>query len=397
MEERSVGSLRILAVVFPFCGVTACINGYYYGLKKAGVPASTQLLEQLVRVLIVYLFAMYAGKGDFTVTCELAVFGVVIGEVASSVYNLLSLVCTKSPKDMIPFEPDPNAQRLSTRVITRDIVHLSTPLSANRLFISILHSIEAVLIPNMLRKSGLSTSEALSIFGVLNGMTMPFIMFPTAVTNALAVLLLPTISEAQATNNNKLIGKTTTISVKYSLMIGILSTGIFVAFGNHLGNLIFHNQDAGTYLVIIAWLCPFIYLTTTFGSIINGLGKAHITFLNSVIGTCFKILLIVFMIPKYGITGYLIALLISQLLITSLDGYAVIKNTHFPFHAVNSIVKPGIIITLSSLFMKKTYEYIAKMTQFNEVIILLTFCFILCVIYLILLFITHGISKKDFK
>lgn len=397
LEARSTESLRILAFAFPFCGITACINGYYYGLKKAGVPALTQLVEQMIRVAAVYAMAAYLGNGDMKVTCENAVFGLVIGELASCIYNISSMFLTKSPAEMILLGPDLNAKPNQNRVILKDLLALSVPLSANRLLLSILHSIEAIMIPTMLRRYGLSSQEALSAFGVLNGMSIPFIMFPTALTNALAVLLLPTISEAQAIGNDKLIGRTTAISIKYSLIIGIISTGLFIIFGRDLGYAVFHNKDAGAYLVILAWLCPFLYLTTTLSSIINGLGKATITFVNSVIGTLCKILLIVLLIPIKGITGYLIALLIGQLIVTALDTIAVIRYVRFDLDSVNSIVKPGIVVAFTGYLVKVSYDYIKKMTHFNEIIFLLTSCMILCAICLILLIITGSISKKDLR
>ncbi len=397
MEDRSIISLRILAVVFPFCGVTACINGYYYGLKKAGVPASTQLLEQIVRVVVVYIIAMYAGGGVAKVTLQLAVFGLVIGEVASSIYNLVSLWVSKSPSEMLLFGADPEAKPDSRTQIIRNLMSLSVPISMNRLLLSILHSVEAILIPAMLRRFGLTTEEALATFGILNGMSIPFIMFPTALTNALAVLILPTISEAQATQNDHLIGKTTAIAIKYSVIIGILSTGLFIIFGNDLGSTIFHNEQAGNYLMILAWLCPFIYLTTTLGSVINGLGKAHVTFANSIVSSLCKIILVALLIPHYGIKGYLIALLIGQFIITGLDTYAVIRNVHFSIRMDDTIVKPGLIIALAGFLLKESYEYIKKMTHINEVLLLLGSCFLLCVICLGLLLITKSVSRKDFR
>lgn len=397
LEVRSTSSLRILAIVFPFCGVTSCINGYYYGLKKAGVPASTQLVEQLIRVAIVYIIAIKAGNQDVTVTCELAVFGIIVGEIASSLYNLLSLFITKSPSELLLMGPDPNARSTNRRTLIKNLLQLSVPLSANRLLISILHSIEAVLIPTMLRRAGLSTQEALVSFGILNGMSIPFILFPTALINALAVLLLPTVSEAQAVNNERLIGKTTSISIKYSLIIGIISTGIFIIFGKDLGNAIFHNEAAGDYLLVLAWLCPFIYLTTTLSSVINGLGKAHITFINSIIGSVCKILLIIFLIPLHGISGYLIALLIGQLVVTALDTFAVLRNVRLDLHLGDAIVKPGIVVALSGFLLKESYEYIKKMTHINEVVMILIFCLLLCVICIGLLLTLHSISRKDFK
>ncbi len=397
LEERCASSLKILAVAFPFCGVTACINGYYYGLKKAGVPAATQLLEQVVRVIAVYFIALYFGNGELKVTCEMAVIGLVAGEIASCLYNSAALFHEKSPSRQLIVDMDPNAKESRPKLIIKNLLVLSVPLSANRLLLSILHSIEAVLIPSMLRRSGLSSQDSLVVYGVLNGMSIPFIMFPTALINALAVLLLPTISEAQAINNDKLIGKTTAISIKYSLIVGIVSTGIFVAFGRDLGISVFHNESAGEYLMILAWLCPFFYLTTTLGSVINGLGKAHVTFINSIIASLLKILFIVILIPYRGINGYLISLLIGQLIVTGLDTLAVIRNVHFSLDNINSILKPGLITLLGCIIIREGYQYTKKMTHINEVVYLLGFCFLLCVICTILLVITGAVSKKDFK
>ena len=393
MEPSSASSLRILAYAFPFCGITSCINGYYYGLKKAGVPATTQLIEQIARVITVYIFAGIIGNGDAKVTCELAVFGIVIGEIASNLYNIISLLCTSASREVKKLSKANGFTETRKRKLAKILLKLSLPLTGNRLLINILHSVEAIIIPSMLKKHGLSNSEALSIYGTLTGMTLPFIMFPSAITNSLSVLLLPTISEAQASKNYDTIRKTSDLSIKYSILIGILSMGVFLTFGKELGNVIFKNELAGDLLMTLAWMCPFLYITTTLSSIINGLGKAHLTFANSIIGHATGILLILWLVPRDGIRGYLISLLISQLLITCFDGLIVIKNIRPSFHSVNWILKPGIIITGSSYLIFRIYEYIAP----TGILMLLAFCALLCVLYLILLSITKVISIKDFK
>lgn len=395
-EPACASSLKILAYAYPFCGATACINGYYYGLKKAGVPATTQLIEQIVRVIFVYMIASYAGKGNLMVTSELAVLGVVVGEIASHLYNISSLYFTRTPREL--FKLSKTTQALPPEIkgnITSQLLKMCLPLTGNRLLISILHSAEAILIPNMLKKFGLSSTDALSIYGILNGMAIPFIMFPSAVTNSLSVLLMPTISEAQSVRNEEMIKRTTAISIKYSMLIGILSAGIFIYFGKELGNLVFHNELAGSLLMTLAWLCPFLYITTTLSSIINGLGLAHLTFMNSVIGLSVRILLILYLIPAQGMKGYLISLLISQLVITCFDGFIVIQKIKPPFEASDIILKPGLIVTLSGYIIYRIYMYISPM--FNELIIMLGCIGLVCAVYIILLGITKAVSLKDFK
>lgn len=400
LEPRCVSSLKVLSYVFPFCGITACINGYYYGLKKAVVPATTQLLEQIVRVLSVYLIAGYLGKGDGLVTCELAVFGIVLGEIMSNIYNILSMTFTNKISNIRKFikcKKKHQVNKISNFVISRNLLKLSVPLTANRLLISILNSFEAILIPSMLQKYGMTNEAALSTFGILTGMAMPFIMFPSTITNSFAVMLLPTVSEAQAQNNNYMIKKTTIISIKYSIIIGILSTCVFIIFGKPMGILIFNNSTAGEYLRVLAWLCPFLYLTTTLGSIINGLGKTHITFFNSIAGLSIQILFVIYIIPLYGIKGYLIGTLISHLTITFLDCFAIYKNVSLEINATNWILKPGLTAAFLGFLFMHSYKLFSKELTANPLLLLLIFCFLFCISYIIILFITKTISIEEFK
>lgn len=399
LEPACKSSLKVLSYVFPFCGITSCINGYYYGLKKAAVPATTQLLEQIIRVLSVYVIAVYIGGDNMAVTCELAVLGVVLGEIASNIYNIGSLFITKPSLPMLITQNHNGIHSTSIMngqsTIVRKLAKLSIPLTGNRLIISLLHSFETILIPSMLQKSGLSNTEALSIYGILTGMSIPFIMFPSTITNSLSVLLLPTVSEAQSVGNTHMITKTTSTTVKYSLLIGLLSTAIFLIFGKSLGVIVFHNQASGTFLMTLAWLCPFLYLSTTLGSIINGMGKTHLTFFNTVIGLALRILFIIYLVPSKGIVGYLIGLLISQLAITLLDYLVVSGSVSFHFNALDWIVKPSLVLVTLGFIVMKVYEYFIKSITLSPLILLFLACITLSVCYAISLFLLKVIAFKD--
>ena len=395
-EPSCANSLRILAFTFPFCGVTSCINGFYYGIKETTVPASTQLIEQITRVAFVMAFAMYIGGGDNMITCETAVLGLVAGEVSSNLFNVISMkLRTKKNKGNCintPREPH----------IFREMMKLAVPLTSNRLLLSVLNSVESVLIPIMLRKAGYSASEALSIFGVLTGMAIPFIMFPSAIPNSFAVLLLPTISEAQAKGNEKLIGKTTAIAIKYCLMIGLLSTGVFIVFGMALGEKIYGSTLAGQFIVTLSWLCPFLYMTTTLGSIINGLGKAYITFINSVVGVSIRILCVIFVVPVYGIKGYLVGTLISQLIISTLDIVAVVRTIKFEPNLVDWLVKPGIIIvglgyTFYEVYTRLICRFSSVMSNVLDIGILLSCAAVFCFLYIVILRMANLFNMKEFR
>ena len=66
-------------------------------------------------------------------------------------------------------------------------------------------------------------------------------------------------------------------------------------------------------------ICPCLYLSGTLGGILNGLGAVNQTLLLNVIGLGVRLLFVFFLIPVYGIMGYLWGLIVSELLVTILS------------------------------------------------------------------------------
>ena len=64
---------------------------------------------------------------------------------------------------------------------------------------------------------------------------------------------------------------------------------------------------------------PALYLSTTLTSILNGLGNTTLSFIQNTIGLVIRILFVLFVIPIYGIQGYLWGLLVSELAISGLS------------------------------------------------------------------------------
>lgn len=334
-EERCILLLQIMALSLPVAAIHSSINGYYYGVQKASVPALSQLAEQLVRVFSVYLFVMIALEKNLPVTPALAVYGMLLGEAASVLYCLIALSLQTSAPAVASKTPVPSFSLQMKRILL-----LAIPLSANRLCLNLFQSVEAVCIPSSLRSFGLATDEALEVFGILSGMAMPFILFPSALTNSVAVMLMPTIAQAQAAHAAEQVKQISGLAVRYSLVIGILFSGIFLLYGNEMGVLVFNNQTAGLYISILAWLCPFLYISTTAGSILHGLEKTGLTFFHNILTLTIRIVFVFIAVPQYGILGYLAGLLVSQLLLAGMHMYSTERLTHFSFSAQSFILEP---------------------------------------------------------
>ena len=345
LEPRCAPYLPVMAVSVPFAALHACINGYYYGMQKARVPAFSQVAEQVIRMGAVFLIASIWLESGRQITVSLAVYGHLIGEMASAVFTVFCLgffpPCKDGDSRRAPAIP------LSFGATAAPLMALALPLMGNRLILNVLGSAEAIWIPNRLMSSELTNSEALSVYGVLTSMALPFILFPSAITNSMAVLLLPTVAEAQADGNEARISSMISMSLRYSCYMGVLCIGIFTIFGNQLGVSVFHDQNAGTYITILSWLCPFMYLATTMGSILNGLGRTSSTFFQNVFAMVIRLAFVLFAIPRYGILGYLWGMLVSELALALMSFLAVKRLVPFCWDTVNMIVKPVLLLLIS--------------------------------------------------
>lgn len=299
-EPRCANLLLVIAYSLPCAGIHACINGYYYGRKKTLVPAATQLLEQSVRVISVYVIFLICREQGAAFTPIFAVWGIVCGEFASM---LAALTCIRFRR-----------HNGSLMKAGRELLRFALPLTTSHVIYHIFVSVEALLIPLQLKAFGYASEEALSVFGILNGMAMPMILFPSVIVNSVSVLLMPTISEAYANHDYRLIRQATKKTVTCCLLLGFACTFAFLLSGRFIGQYIFQNTLAGNFILILSWICPFLYLSTTLSSILHGLGRAVSGFFISLSGCCIRILFIFCFIPVYGIRSYLYGLLASELL-----------------------------------------------------------------------------------
>lgn len=302
-EPRCAPLLQILAFTVPFGAIHSCINGYFYGLKKTFVPAASQLLEQLARVLSVWLFFQISMEKYHAISLNLVAWGMVAGEVAAVLFSVSFLRHKKS-----------QGRRFHA---LKQIFLMSLPLSANRVLVNILQSMEAVMLPGQLRLYGYSTSEALSVYGTLTGMALPMVLFPSVLTNSVSVMLLPVIAEAQEKKEHRYIINAVKKTCFYSLSLGFLCTLLFLVFGKWMGEFLFSNSLAGNFIVTLGWICPFLYLSTTLHSILNGLGKTTHTFFLNILGLGIRIAFVLFAIPLTGIKGYLWGALLSQIVMAA--------------------------------------------------------------------------------
>ena len=224
-------------------------------------------------------------------------------------------------------------------------------------------------------------SDALSLYGVFTGMAFPFVLFPTALTGSLSVMLLPHIARAQSEQAYDSISTSASVSIRCSLILGILFSGLFLHYGTAIGTTLFRNETAGILLKILAWLCPFLYVSGTMASILNGLGYTKITFLHNLAGLTLRFTCVLLIVPFLGIRGYLYGLLAGELLLTVCHlRFLCRKGLLFSFSFFQEIFRPVFCVLISSGIIKRSRNaflfFCASAPRFPDRI-RVSFCFLL--------------------
>lgn len=309
-EPRTASMLRIVALSFPLSTLHACINGYFYGRKKAMVPALCQIIEQISRVASVYLCSLSFLNREQNVPLSITVLGLVIGEFISTIIAGMFFLYTAKSSSPDIFKP-------TLPVTYGRFMFMVLPLIANRVTINALQSLETISLPASLKQYGYDHATALSVYGVLTGMAFPLIFFPNAVTGSIAVLLLPLISQENARGNIKEVRKLTIKTIQYCSLLGFLCMGIFLFGGKFLGTLLFQSKLAGIFISGLSYICPFIYLNSTLSAILQGMGKVITLFVVNVLSLLLRLFFIYYFVPSLGIQGYLWGLLAGQIFTTT--------------------------------------------------------------------------------
>ena len=314
--DRAAALIRLMAFAIPFGSFHACVDGYYFGMQKTGIPAIRQLLEQGIRFLLLFLLCQNFFPLNHEVSPLTAVFILVAEEAFAALFSFTALFFHSIFPYLQKKTGDP-VRSSSMVFLTDDIREIgkeALPLSGNRFIMCILQSCEASLLPVTLQLSGYGSGKALSIYGILSGMALPMVLFPTAITSSLSTMLLPSVSAARASQSASRVRKLIRKSCRSCLAVGILFSLFFLFFGRTATAILFQNALAGFYVQSFAFICPLLYLNPVLFSILNGLGQSSSVFFYNLSGLILRLLAVLLAVPRFGITGYFCGLFLSKLL-----------------------------------------------------------------------------------
>lgn len=336
-DDRCILSLRVMALDLPFLSLSSCLSGYFYAKRKAIFHAGTQIVEQLSLVVILMMIIE-------TLTPLGLEYGCLSVVIASSAAEILSCGCSFL---FYRFTDKGPADRAKGDHSLRKVLKIALPVAGSSYLRTSLVVLENLIIPYKLIEFGQTRELSLSQFGMIKGMVIPILFFPSALIYSFSRLLVPEIAEAKALGKQDEVMRSVGRIVQFTLLLSILVAGVFLFFSSRLAMAIYHSEQAGALIRILAPLIPLMYLDNIVDAILKGLGQQNHSLMINIFDSIIRIFLIYLLIPRYGLLGFLAVLYCSNILNPMLSILRLISVTGLEVSVAKWIASP-ILAAVSS-------------------------------------------------
>ena len=269
-NDTVVDLIVIMSPALIFSAVYAIFRGALWGQNMFFWVSFTEFLEQVIRMLLALLVCgrilniiecTKAVAFTFTLTCLISSIIVII------VYFIKGGKLTFKKGEY------------------KNIIKSATPITGVRLASSFVQPLTALLIPFLLCLIGFTNSEAVSVYGVIMGMTFPLLFAPLSIVGSLSMVLIPKISILNADKKYDTIADNINQSIRFALFLAVLIIPLYLSCGNLIGVVLYDNIQAGIYLQLSAVCILPLVLNNITSSVLNALNLEVKSFINYIIGT----------------------------------------------------------------------------------------------------------------
>ena len=384
-DLRTLPALKILPFSLPFMAVSSCIRGYFIARRKATPTAIAQICEQAIRIiLVIILVKAFINKG-IAACCGAVIAGDVISEFSGVIIHGISFVKDSKSLNFL------NGRSRPPYKIIKKIMDIALPITSGRYLNSLLRTAENILVPKNLAKYPHSSASALSEFGMIKGMALPILFFPSAILNSVSTLLIPEMSEAVAKKQKSLVRNGTKKILKLTMLISFIFAAIFWVAGDKIGFLIYKDHSVGFLLKALSPIVPLMYLDSISDGILKGLDQQRYTFFTAISDSTIRILLVCTTLQLSGLRGFIIIMYFSNLFTCLLNVRRLLKISGAKFKFLYEIILP-LISAITVTLLASTLLNLFSIQSVLVYIILI--CGISLPFYMLLLFL-FGITKLD--
>lgn len=341
-DVRSIRSLKTLSVSMPFVSVSMALNGYFTSARKLVRYTAVQLAEQILKIIITVFELKKVLNEGIEASCAAVTLGIVIAQIFSVLcsYILYRIVVCKpveleKPKDIIS-----------------SLLHISVPDAVGAEMRSILMTVEHLLIPVGFRKSGSNPQESLATYGVIHGMSLPLVLYPSALLSSLAGLLVPEISSHYISGNKSRIEYMIARVMHLTLIFSIGTAGTMYFNAEKLSLSVYSNSEAAFYIRILSPLIPVMYTDMSVDGMLKGLDQQVSYMRYNIIDSALCVILVYFLVPILSVKGYITVVFTSETVNFFLSFRRLTKVADVKIECCRDIVIPMLCVISANIFKK---------------------------------------------
>lgn len=330
-DSRVYYTFICMTPIILFVGVGSVIRGYFQGKQNMIPTALSQVVETLIRIVTVLSLAYVMLPYGIEYAAAGAMTGVMIGEIGALLVLYFQYRSDRKKKPDPPISKIGSSPAVGRWTNLKQLLKLAMPITGSKLVGSLSYFLESIVIIRSLAIAGIATSLATSQYGALQGMIVPILLLPSALTYSLSVSLVPSLSEAAARGDMKTIHMRLHQSLKLALVTGAPFAMIMLVLAEPLCHYLYGQSQVASMLKIMAPVAMFIYFQAPLQATLQALDRPGSALINTLIGSAAKLILIYLLAtkPQFGILGAIMAININIMLVTALHWHSVVKLLQF--------------------------------------------------------------------
>lgn len=276
--QDSYASIIAIAPAPLIISVCCAYRGYYQGFQIMNPTAISQIIEQIVRVVLGLALCAYAVYVLNDV--GLGVAGSVFGATAGGLAALIVLMLVFRPfrhKERRVFEAAEHMRPVqSTKQLFRRLLYIAVPVTLTSSIVSLFSVIDSAIYVPRLSAAGIGAALSTSMIGDLGNAEI-LINIPLVISGNLAVAFMPSISESFALRDHKILKEKINLAVQLIILVGLPCCVGMSVLAHEIFDLLFPGSKwGGDYLTIYAFVTLFMMLSNTFQGILQGIDRFKI-------------------------------------------------------------------------------------------------------------------------
>lgn len=370
---------------------TTIFRGFFQGFQNMTPSAISQILEQIGRVVFGVGLAIILLPKGIEYSAGGAAFGATAGAVLGGSYLFSQYKKTKKIFKVKKIKT--NTEVLSS------ILKIAVPISLGTTVGSIMNLIDSILVPQKLLQAGLNNTQATILYAQLTGKAAVITNIPLTLSMAICTSLIPIIAENFILNKKSELKNKIDAAMKMAAVIALpCMFGLFF-LSRPILNLIFPGRAEGAEILkYLSISIPFIIITQTTTSILQGTGHYIKPVINLFIGCIVKIILTSVLVarPELNIYGAVIASVGAYITSSILNIITLRICLKVTMNFYEILIKPCFAAIIMMIFVLLSYNSIYKSIGSNGLSCLISI-FLGMIMYIILILIFKVFKVDEIK